>query len=134
MRALLVEDSRDVREALAVTLADMGFCCISEATSVEDAMRSYMVTGPFDVYLVDLILPGAHGSCFIQELPLACRSKILVLSAYVDKNVRYMMKHLGLKKRQVVAKPFDLACLRDKIQQIVEKGELNDTGSDPSSG
>lgn len=134
MRALIVEDDRTVREILTTALTDYGFCCVAETETANAARDTLKVSGPFDVYFVDLVLPGAHGTCFIEALPRACRSKVLVITGRQDESVYFMCESLGLIKRQIVLKPFDLDCLLRKVTEIVEAGSVYDARADRITG
>jgi DNA-binding NtrC family response regulator len=122
MKALLIEDEESVRSALVDMLDRVGLADVYEAENVEQARAAYRCQGPFDLYLVDLILPGAHGTCFIDKLPKSERRRVLIMSGHVDDNVHWICGHLGLEKSQVMSKPPELEFLRDKVTKLLEGG------------
>lgn len=129
MRALILDDEIAIRDSLAEIISSQGFGEIVHAENVEQALiADKCKKGDFDLYVVDLLLPGMHGTCFIGSLPETQRKKILVLSGIVDENVYWMCRHLNLIKRQIVEKPFDVDCLSEKIEEIKTTGRLEIDG------
>jgi DNA-binding NtrC family response regulator len=128
---LILDDEKSIRVSLAEIVSSQGFSEVTHAESVEQALIANKCKGTFDLYIVDLLLPGMHGTCFIGSLPEDQRKKILVLSGFVDDNVYWMCEHLSIIKRQIVEKPFDADCLRRKIEEIKVAGRLKTNGTNP---
>jgi HD-like signal output (HDOD) protein/CheY-like chemotaxis protein len=63
---LVVDDEPNFREALVRWLSSNGYL-VQEAGSAEEAAAA-LEAGPVDVILLDLYLPGVHGSALLREL------------------------------------------------------------------
>lgn len=119
-KVLILDDESSVREALKLLLKEaVKSINVKEASSVEQARLMNKVSGPFDLYLVDLVLPGIHGTCFIDDLLNSQRQRVLILSAFVDDNVYWMCDHMGLSKEQILSKPFDESGFQTKVQEML---------------
>ena len=130
LKVLILDDESSVREVLKLLLEEtVKTICVMEASSVEQARLLNRTCGPFDLYLVDLVLPGMHGTCFIDDLLNSQRKKALILSAFVDENVYWMCDHMGLSKGQILSKPFDESGLQAKVLDILGL-ESNEAGGE----
>src|SRR5215471_18352200 len=89
MRALLVEDDATIAEFVARGLREGGFA-VDHATD-GDAGLDLAVTEPYDVAIVDLMLPKRDGLSVIESLRArGIMTPVLILSARrsVDDRVR----------------------------------------------
>lgn len=96
IRILLVEDHTLVREALASLLAlDLQVRVIGEAGNGADALRLIATLQP-DVVLLDLSMPGIHGTELIRQVRLSHPSvKCLVLTVHVSESIIRAALHAG---------------------------------------
>src|SRR5215218_290389 len=78
-RLLLVDDDPFVLRALGRLLARDGYHITTVAT-LEDAERR-LSEGPFDLMLLDVLLPGGDGFAFCRRMRLRHQMPILMLSA-----------------------------------------------------
>ncbi|MDO5043075.1 MAG: response regulator transcription factor [Slackia sp.] len=116
MRILLVEDERDLAEAVAEGLDFDGY-------SVEialDGIRAseLLAYEKFDLVLLDLNLPGKDGIDILQNLRSHdTETKVLVLSA--RDAVENRVKGLDAGANDYLVKPFDFAELEARIRNLL---------------
>jgi two-component system, OmpR family, response regulator len=118
MRALIVEDDRAIAEFVERGLREAGFAVDQAgdgATGLELALSE-----PYDVAIIDLMLPGRDGLSLIDELRRRGRTTpVLILSARrsVDDRVR------GLQSGgdDYLTKPFAFAELLARVQALVRR-------------
>jgi DNA-binding response OmpR family regulator len=118
VRALIVEDDRAIAEFVARGLREAGFAvdqAADGATGLELALSE-----PYDVAVVDLMLPQRDGLSLIDELRRRGRTTpVLILSARrsVDDRVR------GLQSGgdDYLTKPFAFAELLARVQALVRR-------------
>lgn len=89
MQALLVEDQTLVREGLRLLIRQLRpDIDVRQAGSVEEARRQVAESGPFDLVILDLGLPGMRGLEAIDAMrAIDDRLPIVVLSGAEDANV-----------------------------------------------
>ena len=108
-RALIIEDDRAIGELERDYLEAAGFSA-SIQTDGSAALETAQATVPenaFDLYIVDLMLPGSDGFSICRELRARTERPILVVSAResdMDK-----VRALGLGADDYVTKPFSPA-------------------------
>ena len=118
MRALIVEDDRAIADFVGRGLREAGFAvdqAADGATGLELALSE-----PYDVAIVDLMLPKRDGLSLIDELRRRGRTTpVLILSARrsVDDRVR------GLQSGgdDYLTKPFAFAELLARVQALVRR-------------
>jgi two-component system, chemotaxis family, chemotaxis protein CheY len=116
---LLVEDDFEVREALAETLRDEGYCvdCAIDGEQALDYLRS---RGKPGLILLDLMMPRMSGSEFrmVQKVdPQLCDVPVVLLSA----DGRMEEKARALETHGAIRKPIDLDELLSTIQRFNRK-------------
>jgi DNA-binding NarL/FixJ family response regulator len=96
IRILLVDDHTVVREALASLLAlDSHFHIIGEAANGTDALRLIATLQP-DVAIIDLAMPGIHGTELIRQVRLTYPSvKCLVLTIHMSESIIHAALQAG---------------------------------------
>ncbi len=118
MRALIVEDDRAIAEFVARGLREAGFAA-DQAADGESGLE-LALSEPYDVAIVDLMLPRRDGLSLIDELRRRGRTTpVLILSARrsVDDRVR------GLQSGgdDYLTKPFAFAELLARVQALVRR-------------
>src|SRR4029453_18987419 len=118
MRALLVEDDGTIAEFVARGLREAGFAVDREADG--EAGLAAALAQPYDVAIVDLMLPKRDGLSLIETLRARHVSlPVLILSARrsVDDRVR------GLQSGgdDYLTKPFAFAELLARVQALVRR-------------
>ena len=118
MRALIVEDDRAIAEFVGRGLREAGFA-VDQAPDGETGLE-LALSEPYDVAIVDLMLPQRDGLSLIDELRRRGRTiPVLILSARrsVDDRVR------GLQSGgdDYLTKPFAFAELLARVQALVRR-------------
>jgi len=118
VRALIVEDDRAIAEFVGRGLREAGFA-VDQAPDGETGLE-LALSEPYDVAIVDLMLPQRDGLSLIDELRRRGRTiPVLILSARrsVDDRVR------GLQSGgdDYLTKPFAFAELLARVQALVRR-------------
>jgi DNA-binding response OmpR family regulator len=115
---LVVEDNKELAKSLSVHLTAEGYA-ITETHNGEDAV-AHLRKAEFAIVVLDLKLPKLSG---FEVLKFAKKNspqtKVIVLTAYADPMNITMCKELG--SDEVIAKPYDLAFLFDRIRSFLKK-------------
>ncbi|UXY55004.1 response regulator [Pseudomonas tohonis] len=117
IRALLVDDDVPIRDLLCDYLARFNI----EAVGVDDgeAMREALADAPFDVVVLDLMLPGEDGLSLCRWLRSESDIPILMLTARCEPTDRIIGLELGAD--DYMAKPFEPRELVARIQTILRR-------------
>ncbi|KQW48973.1 two-component system response regulator [Nocardioides sp. Root1257] len=140
MRVLVAEDDRRLAELLAQSLAEAGW----EVEVVHDGTAAYgraLPDGlPYDVLLLDWMLPGADGISVCRRLrALGVTTPVLMLTARGD--VRDRIDGLDAGADDYLPKPFDLDELLARLRALVRRStygeqevvEVDDLVVDPGA-
>lgn len=116
-RALLVDDDVPIRDLLCDYLARFNI----EAVGVADgqAMRETLAAEPFDVVVLDLMLPGEDGLSLCRWLRSESDIPILMLTARCEPTDRIIGLELGAD--DYMAKPFEPRELVARIQTVLRR-------------
>lgn len=110
-RVLIVEDERDLRDALVEILTDAGYRCV-EACDVESAEAVLANAGQdLDAVLLDLHLPGESAEVLVDRLQRRELFTILT-TADTTAKAREIAKRWSL---ELIVKPFDVEHLLDVL-------------------
>jgi len=114
---LLVDDDAELRDLLADYLAQAGF----RMTTVADgrAMQRAMDAAPFDLVVLDIMLPGEDGLSLCRRLRAQSRIPILMLTARGDDIDRIVGLEMGAD--DYLAKPFNPRELLARIKSILRR-------------
>lgn len=118
MRALVVEDYAPVRKAVVDGLGENGFA-VDSATDGEEGLW-LAEQNPYDVIVLDLMLPKVDGIAIVKKLRAAKRDvPVLVLTARdgVDDRVR----GLDTGADDYLVKPFAFAELLARVRALVRR-------------
>jgi DNA-binding response OmpR family regulator len=81
MKILLVEDDRQIAENIAEYLRDQSFA-VDIAFDGIDGYNAAKGSTPYDLILLDRMLPGKDGATICRELRLAgCKTPIIMVTA-----------------------------------------------------
>jgi two-component system OmpR family response regulator len=124
MRVLVVEDDREIAHFIQRGLKESGHT--AEVASDGETGLALALAGPFDVVVMDRMLPGREGLSVIQAIRAAgVRTPVLILSALgeVDDRVR------GLKAGgdDYLTKPFALTELLARIEALARRAAPEET-------
>ena len=118
--ALIVDDERDIRELLVLTLGRMGLRTETAATLA--AANALIASDRFDLCLTDMRLPDGSGMTLVQEL--AARhpdTPVAMITAHGNQEAA--VEALKAGAFDFVSKPVDINVLRGLVRQALELGE-----------
>ena len=118
MRALIVDDSRFIRDYLASLLEEQGIECVGMENG-QEGLKCVLRSEPFALALVDWNMPVMGGLDFVK----AVRSdhaldtmKIIMVTTEAENE--FITAALNAGANEYLMKPFDEAGLLDKLQMI----------------
>ena len=118
MRALLVEDDATIAEFVARGLREAGFA-VDRAADGEEGLEAAR-TQPYDVAIVDLMLPRRDGLSVIEAMRRAgITTPVLILSA--RRSVDDRVRGLQTGGDDYLTKPFAFAELLARVQALVRR-------------
>jgi two-component system, OmpR family, KDP operon response regulator KdpE len=116
-RVLAIDDNPTIRKLLAVNLKARGYA-VEVAATGEEALDRFRA-GPFDLVLLDLILPGMGGLDVCRLLRLESDVPIIVLSAREDEQLKVQALDSGAD--DYVTKPFSSEELLARVRAVMRR-------------
>ena len=127
--ALIVDDERDIRELLVVTLGRMGLR--TDTAPNLTVAREMLSTVAYDLCLTDMRLPDGSGLDLVSEIATRFpTTPVAVITAYG--NVEAAVEALKSGAFDFVTKPVDLTVLRGLVRQALDlntRRQANPEGS-----
>jgi heavy metal response regulator len=118
VRALIIEDDRTIAEFIARGLREAGFA-VDSARDGDEGLDAALAR-PYDILIVDLMLPGRDGLSTIDELRgRGSSTPILILSA--RRSVDDRVRGLQAGGDDYLTKPFAFAELLARVQALVRR-------------
>jgi two-component system, OmpR family, response regulator len=118
MRLLIVEDDRQLRDALTVLLRQAGFEV--DAFANGDQAFNVLLSLSYDLAIIDLGLPGMDGLTLVRSLRRQLRGlPILVVTARDALEDR--VSGLGAGADDYLVKPFELAELEARVRALLRR-------------
>jgi DNA-binding response OmpR family regulator len=127
-RVLLVEDDERIRTSMRLSLEDEGYE-VEEAESGEDALEAHaraLVAQPFDLLVVDIMLPGMDGFDCCRELRKVSAVPIIMVTARTD--THDVVAGLEAGADDYVTKPFEPKELAARIRALLRRARTTDGG------
>lgn len=122
MRVLVVEDEKKTASFVRKALQAEGFA-VDACHNGDDALATAKAT-PFDVIVLDIMLPGRDGLSVLRQLRERKNSTpVLLLSARGEVNER--VEGLNLGADDYLPKPFELAELVARVRAITRRSGEN---------
>jgi CheY-like chemotaxis protein len=118
-RILVVEDNRDSRDMIRTLLSESGYPY--EVTAVETAAEALALDGriPFDLYVLDIWLPGMDGLGLCRRLRERGRTQpIIFFSAMVQTTDRQYVLASGAN--EFLVKPKDIDNFLPTVTRLLE--------------
>ena len=116
---LIVDDHREIRDALVKYLEKNGMRATSAADAV--AMDSAMNVGHFDLIVLDVMMPGEDGLSVCRRLHAQGGIPILMLTALGDETDRIVGLEVGAD--DYLPKPFNPRELLARIKAILRRSD-----------
>ena len=122
MRILVVEDEKKTASFIRKALQTEGFA-VDACGNGEDALAAAGTT-PFDVIVLDIMLPGRDGLSVLRQLRERKNlTPVLLLSARGEVNER--VEGLNAGADDYLPKPFELAELIARVRALTRRGGEN---------
>jgi two-component system chemotaxis response regulator CheY len=118
MRALIVDDSRFIRQYLRQLLEHIGLNC-EEATDGRQALEMVSGAGVFDFMLLDVNMPQMGGlECVkkIRDAGLQPPMKVMMVTTEADNS--FICRALEFGADEFLMKPFTPESLREKLAML----------------
>jgi two-component system, NtrC family, response regulator AlgB len=121
LRALVVDDEKNIRTTLAMCLEGLG--CEVAVAATPEAARSQVTHQPFDLAFVDLRLADASGLDLVPELiAVQPQLHIVIITAYATIDTAVAAVKRGA--REYLPKPFTPAQIRKLVNDLYERRKL----------
>lgn len=115
---LIVEDELDIQELLRTYLEDAGYGTAVAGDGV--AALSLFRAQPFDLVLLDLMLPKINGFGVCELIRQQSQVPVIMLTALDGEEQQ--LKGFGMDIDDYVTKPFSMPVLLEKIRVILRRG------------
>ncbi len=130
-RVLIIEDDDEIRKLLSGFLKRKGFQ-LSEAADGRAASEMLM-SGSFDIILIDMMLPYRSGESLIAELrenkdTEKSRTPVIVISAKSKLDTRLEVLRMGAD--DYIIKPFDLEEVLVRMEVVLRRSREQEEASD----
>jgi len=115
MRALIVDDSRFIRQYMRQLLEGMGMSC-EEALDGSEALDVLRGAAGFDFMLLDVNMPKVNGlECLktLRDAELQPAMKVMMVTTEADNS--YICRALEYGADEFLMKPFTPESLREKL-------------------
>ena len=119
LRILVVEDEESFVDALTVGLSREGFL-VTVARDGQEAIEAFQ-SQPFDVVLLDLMLPRVSGLDVCRTIRLSSTVPIIIVSAKGEEVDMVLMLEIGAD--DYVTKPYRLRELVARIRAVLRRHE-----------
>ena len=130
-RVLVVEDEAAIREVIALNLRMAGYD-VTEAGSAEAALAAIDTSAPFDVAVLDIMLPGMNGFSLCENIRRDSDSiGIIMLSAKSQEDDK--IRGLSIGADDYMTQPFSVSELLARVDALcrrVARAAGQDTGQE----
>jgi CheY-like chemotaxis protein len=116
---LVVDDDEEIREVLAISLADAGYH-VRQAGSGPEALASLRGVGPADLLLLDLMMPGMDGVQVCEALrrdPELATIPVIICTASGEGQEQSRLAGAAA----CMGKPFDLGKLLATVARLCRR-------------
>jgi two-component system chemotaxis response regulator CheY len=117
MRALIVDDSRFVRDYLRGLLEKMGVDC-EEAADGQAGMTQLHDSDPFDLALIDWNMPIMDGFDMLKNMRAEGYSDVKVMMVTTEAEDDFIIRSLDAGADEYLMKPFDGEALAEKLAML----------------
>ena len=118
-RVLVVEDEAAIREVIALNLRMAGYD-VTEAGSAEAALVAIDTSAPFDVAVLDIMLPGMNGFSLCENIRRDSDSiGIIMLSAKSQEDDK--IRGLSIGADDYMTKPFSVSELLARVDALCRR-------------
>ena len=118
-KILVVEDEKDIRELLQVTLQAAGYETFKAANG-DEALRMIEAESP-DLVVLDILMPGMSGFQVLRQLRETSDTPVIMLSARTD--IVDKIESFELGADDYITKPFRLIELTARVAAVLRRTE-----------
>ncbi len=118
LKVLVVDDQLTMRSLVRNGLQQLGVVEVAEAADGEEALRS-MVAKPPNLVITDFNMPKLDGLGLLRAIrghPPIKATAVIMLTGRADRDLVQRAVQFGVNN--YLAKPFTVATLREKIEQV----------------
>jgi DNA-binding response OmpR family regulator len=123
-KILIVDDERDIVQALTIRLKGAGYEVVSAFDGAQGVFVAHKETP--DIILLDIRMPAGNGFNVIERLKRSSHTNnipVIFLTGSPEKNTEERALELGA--RFYIKKPYDSEELLDAIKRALEKDSSN---------
>jgi DNA-binding response OmpR family regulator len=121
-RVLIVEDDAAMRDMVGYALAEEGME-VEAVADGESALEIFSSSGPFDVVILDVMLPGIDGVTVCKELTAKSDVPVVMLTARDDETSVVVGLEVGAD--DYVTKPFSHRELVSRIRATLRRRRID---------
>jgi signal transduction histidine kinase len=115
---LLVDDEKDIREVLEITLSDMGYQVLT-ADNGETAWKTFKAEGP-PIVLTDIKMPVMNGIDLLQRIKRENpEAEVIMITGHGDMDLA--IKSLKHRASDFITKPINVDALEISLKRVEEK-------------
>ncbi len=123
-KILIIEDEININNLIKESLELSGYTCISAFSGTEGVLR--LESDEYDLIILDLMLPGLHGSEVLERGKELTSAPFIILSAVDTLDSKIDLLTLGAD--DYITKPFDINELRARVMvQLRKKNQVSKT-------
>lgn len=119
-KVLIIEDDNDINNILSEFLTKNGFSCKKVYSGTEALIY---LNDNFDLFILDLMLPGLAGEDVIEKIRKVTSAPVLVLSSKDSMDSKLALLRGGAD--DYMTKPFNLEELLARANILTKRGELS---------
>jgi signal transduction histidine kinase len=117
-KILLVDDEKDIREVIHLSLSDMGYLVL-EAEDGDEALRVFKETQP-PIVLTDIKMPHMDGIELLQKIKRENpETEVVMITGHGDMDLA--IKSLKYEATDFITKPINVNVLEIALQRVQEK-------------
>jgi len=121
-RVLIVEDDDSMRDMVGYALADEGME-IEAVADGESALELFSSSGPFDLVILDVMLPGVDGITICKELTSVSDVPVIMLTARDDEMSVVVGLEVGAD--DYITKPFSHRELVSRVRATLRRRRID---------
>ena len=118
---LIVEDDKEINSLLCKALENYGYNAKSAFTGIQGL--DMLKNEPFDMLLLDIMLPYKSGDKLLQELRSFSNIPVLIISAKETTQVKIDLFQLGAD--DYITKPFDIDEVIARVDANMLRNQIN---------
>jgi CheY-like chemotaxis protein len=119
--ALVVDDDKDIRKIVNLTLTHLGGFRVVAVGSGEEALE-WIQKRRFEIVILDMCMPHMDGEMTLRamhQMPNMQEVPVVLLTAYAFSQLPKNLEQWGVKR--VLEKPFDPVGFNRQIKEILSK-------------